>query len=123
MQRRTYYGGYYPYPPHYSYYPARTPPYQVPRKPLWPLALVLLGILLIAYGFISVPKLDPQIKRYAALYPERVIAAVVFCDPCVGIEGEILEEGKVMVIGEAAEIAEMANEPGVKQIRYVEKID
>ena len=66
MQRRTYYGGYYPYPPHYSYYPARTPPYQVPRKPLWPLALVLLGILLIAYGFISVPTHGSQ-KTTAAI--------------------------------------------------------
>ena len=122
-QQGYYGGGYYPYPAHYAYYPTKQPAYSVPKKPIWPLALALIGILLIAYGFVATPKIDPQLKKYAALYPDANISAIVFCDPCIGIEGEPLGAGKVMVMGSAQEIIQMENEPGIKQIRFLGKID
>jgi len=122
MYERSYYGGYYPYPPHYSYYPPRFT-YLVPKKPLWPLALIAVGILLIAYGITSLPKLDPGVKKYAALYPEKTISVLVFCDPCSGIKGERVGEGKIMVVGKAKEVIELKDYPGVKQIRFLGVID
>ncbi len=123
MYQQRYYGNYYPYPPNYSYYPQKGKPYALPKKPLWPIALVVVGILLIAYGFVFLPKMDPQIKKYAALYPDRTMAAIVFCNPCTGIEGENVGSGKVLVIDKAVDILDLASNPGVRQVRYLKLMD
>ena len=91
---------------------------------MWAVALALLGIILIAYGvFFSTPKIDPQLERYAELYPNATLSAVVFCNPCIGIEGEFIGEGKMLVTGKPFDLLALAEDPRVKQIRFLGKIE
>ena len=116
-------GGYYAYPPLYSYYPTRSVPYAGKKKNLlYPAILVLAGLMVIGYSFVQVEKLDPQIARIAAIDPEMEIVAVVFCDPCSAVDGDALGSGRVMVVDEALNVKLLSEMPGVKQVRMVGKI-
>ena len=115
--------GYYPYPATYSYYPARTFPYGLKQKQVYPLLLVLVGIILVGYNFVKVEKIDADISRMAFASPDKEIAAVVFCDPCGAVEGEIVEAGKVLVIDTALNVRQMADLSGVKQIKLMGTIN
>jgi hypothetical protein len=119
----VYRAGHYPYPPSYSYYPTRSYPYQVRRQDLvYPAVFIIAGLLLVAFSFMRLEKIDPEISRLAQISPDREIAAIVFCDPCSAVEGDSVGGGKVFVVGRAVEVYQMASLPGVKQVRLVEKL-
>ena len=113
----------YPYPPGYSYYPTRNHPYASQKKPWYPLVMILAGILLIAFSFIHIEKIDPKISRMAAIDPDSEISAVIFCDPCSAISGgETLSSEKKFITDTAKNINNMVNLPGIIQIRMVGSI-
>lgn len=115
----AYRSGYYPYPASYSYYPTRTFPYGMKPKQVYPLILVLAGIMLVGYNFIRVEKIDSTISRMAVTSPDKEIAALVFCDPCNAVDGERIDAGKVLVVDTAFNINQMADLSGVQQIKLM----
>ena len=120
-----YRAGYYPYPASYSSYPSKTAHYGKRTnnsKLLYPIILVLAGLLLVGFSFMNVEKLDPQISRIATVSPDMEIAAVVFCDPCTAIDGDPLGLDKVMVVGDALSVRQISNLPGVKQVKLVGRV-
>ncbi len=111
--------GRYPYPASYSYYPTRSAPYGTRKKSWYPLIIVALGIALIVFSFLKVDKLDSRILNLAARNPNGEIAALIFCNPCTSIQGETIGPNKRMVIDTALKISQMADFPGVVQIKLV----
>jgi hypothetical protein len=111
--------GRYPYPASYAYYPTRNYPYKMNRKPLYPLALVVVGIIFVVFGFMNIEKLDPKISRLAISSPDSEIVAVVFCDPCVAVRGELISSDRRMIVDTALDISNMVDLEGVKQIKMV----
>ena len=118
-------GGYYPYPASYSSYPSKLAHYgghAGTSKLLYPIILVMAGLLLVAFSFMSIEKLDPQISRIATVSPDMEIVAVVFCDPCTAINGDPIGLDKVMVVDDALSVRQISNLPGVKQVKLVGRV-
>ena len=111
--------GRYPYPASYSYYPTRSVPYGTKKKSWYPLAIIVLGIALVVFSFLKVDKLDSKIMNLAVRKPDGEIAAVIFCDPCSAIQGETIDTNKRLIIDTALKISQMADFPGVVQIKLV----
>ncbi|MBR9681216.1 MAG: hypothetical protein GOV00_00240 [Candidatus Altiarchaeota archaeon] len=110
--------GKYAYPASYSYYPTRKG-YAVKKKSFTPLILLVLGIVIAAYGLMSMPKIGPDLQRLATISPDKEVAAIVFCNPCSSIDGDSVGTGKVMVVDGALAVKQLSLLPGVKQIRLL----
>ncbi|HDR53270.1 MAG TPA: hypothetical protein ENN60_01165 [archaeon] len=119
--RQTYGVRRYPYPASYAYYPTRTQ-YQTQRRNYYPLLIVALGVMLAVYGLVSMPKLDPELKALADTSPDQEVAALVFCNPCTGVDGERVATGKLMVVDAAEDLTRLVLLPGVKQVRFLGKV-
>ncbi len=115
---RRYSYGRYAYPASYSYYPTRRI-YNTKKKNYYPLLVLALGIAIAVYGLASLPKVDPELQRQATLNPDAEIAALVFCNPCNGIDGQSVGTGKMMVVGTALKVRQLSSISGVKQIKLL----
>ncbi len=110
--------GYYPYPANYAPYSPKQPyrAVRVNSRLLYPALLVLLGIAIAGFGLVRVEKVDGRLLR---LPPSTEVAAVVFCEPCAGINGERVAPGKVVVVDRVDRLVALGNLDSVRQIQYL----
>lgn len=112
--------GKYAYPASHSYYPTKSRnQYTSKKKNYAPLLIVILGLAIAAYGFVSMPKVDSELESLVRLKPNVEVAAIVFCNPCSGIDGEDVGLGKIMVIDTATAVKQLSLLPGVKQVKLL----
>ena len=120
-QQRVPARGYYGSSPQYSYYPRH--PYAVPKKPIWPLLISVLGIALLIFSLISVPLIDPKLIDLAKTNPTDELAGVAFCDGICAIDGEIVGTNKYLVVGTAADLIDLTELENVKQVKFLGMLD
>ena len=67
--------------------------------------------------------MESYLEMMAALHPDTEVAALVFCNPCSGLDGESVGTGKVMIVDTAYEIKQLSLIDGVKQVKLLGSLE